>query len=268
MKLTEGQKWIYNRLKDFGFNPDAAGGTEVYYKALRKHLGLKRREEFLDRIDAIIESRYEIEQRVTELVGSDLRLLKLVVDVYISIYVLDCIMDLLDDMNLDPLHIVDFGGANGWSLLLIKEFLETNVKLSLIEQNKTWDIVSDEIQALWQPYDEVDLKEPADVGVTIFGAPADKLKGLFECAQRNIQEGGYFIAALRIGHDEKLQDCLKLAARCGFELDKENSCNIKVDHPKYPWEGQRFPILVLKKGLVGEIDTKLILTDLRMHKAK
>ena len=268
MKLTQGQKWIYNRLKDFGFNPDAAGGTDTYYKALRKHLGLKKREEFLDRVDDIIESGFNVEERITEFIGTDLKLLKLVVDIHVSMYILDCILDLLDDLDLDPSHVLELGGANGWALALVEEFLETDIQLSLIERNVNWDVVNEKISVIAQAYKDSSLKENADFAFSIFGAPADEMESLFQCAKRNLALGSYFIAVLRIPNNEALQLVLEQSYRCGFALDQQVSCRVQVNHPEHAWHRESFPVLVFKKELSDGFNKELTLDAFRKHKAE
>lgn len=140
---TESLSWINNRLSKFGFYPEFKD-PKKYINALKKYLGIANANRFLDKIDNLIEEHsisgeINIEEKICDLIGSDHKLLKMVYStgIYTSVVILNRIMDLIEDLSLNPEHIVDFGGANGWSLQIIKEFLEEEVKLSIIEQNKT-----------------------------------------------------------------------------------------------------------------------------------
>lgn len=253
---TESLTWINNRLKNFGFYPELKDHRK-YISALKMYLGNANAIRFLNKIDKIIEEdiileKGNTEEKICDLIGSDNRLLKMIYStgLYSSVVILNRIMDLIEDLNLDPSHIVDFGGANGWSLEIIKEFLEEEVKLSLIEQNKNWGVVTDSIILSAETYSLATLTDKADFGISIFGSTKNDYNQFSECVNRNLNNDGIFILTLRIPEDETFEEFINIMNDNGFFLDTKYSEYICFNTGYY---FECFPLMVFRRNETAEI---------------
>lgn len=253
---TESLSWINNRLKNFGFYPEFKY-IRKYKNELKMYLGNSNAIRFLKKIDSLFQEHsildeINTEEKICDLIGADEKLLKMVYStgIHISVVILNRIMDLIEDLSLNPEHIVDFGGANGWSLQIIKEFLEDEVKLSLIEQNKTWGVVEDSIILSAETYSLATLTEKADFGISIFGSTNNDYDQFSECVYRNLTNDGIFILTLRIPDDETFMEFMNIMNENGFYLDTKNS-EYFCFNTGYNFEC--FPLLVFRRNQTAEI---------------
>ena len=253
---TESLSWINNRLKSFGFYPEFKDPRK-YINELKIYLGKTNSSRFLKKIDKLIEEEStleenNLEEKICNLIGTDNKLLKMVYStgLYASVVILNRIMDLIEELSLEPGHIVDFGGANGWSLEIVKEFLEEDVKLSLIEQNKNWGTVSDSINLIEDSYLTANLVEKADLGISIFGSTRKNYSCLSECVKRNLTNDGTLILTLRIPSDLYFKEFLNIMNGNGFFLDSKYSEYISFNTGIYL---ENFPIMVFIRNDTDEI---------------
>jgi hypothetical protein len=247
--MEDSTQWINESLKKFGFYPELTSPN--YIKLLKAKKGLAKANSFLDQVDMILENSPDQETEIAKLIGEDEELLKLVYSTGIrySVHVLNAIFDVLDDLEVDPAHILELGAANGWALSLLDEYFDTGCKLTLVEMNKVWKAVSPKFNVVNLRYDDYAPDTKADLIFTIFGAPYFGFEELVACVARSLSDSGYFIAALRIPDDMMLTDFLKTCAAAGLELDSKRSGKLAV---KAPHGQERFPILVFSRGTAVE----------------
>lgn len=247
--MEDSKQWINESLKKFGFYPELTSPN--YIKLMKAKKGLAKANSFLDQVDMILANSRDQETEIAKLIGEDEELLKLVYSTGIrySVHVLNSIFDVLDDLEVDPAHILDLGAANGWALSLLDEYFDSSCKLTLVEKNRVWKAVSPKFNVVNLSYGDYDTDTKADLIFTIFGAPYFGFEELVTCVDRAMSARGYFIAALRIPDDLMLSNFLKLCASAGLEFDSIRSGQLTV---KAPHGLERFPILVFKRGTAVE----------------
>lgn len=247
--MEDSKQWINESLKKFGFYPELTSPN--YIKLMKAKKGLAKANSFLDQVDMILANSRDQETEIAKLIGEDEELLKLVYSTGIrySVAVLNAIFDVLDDLEVDPAHILELGAANGWALSLLDEYFDSSCKLTLVEKNRVWKAVSPKFNVVNLSYEDYDTDTKADLIFTIFGAPYFGFEELVACVDRALSARGYFIAALRIPDDLMLSNFLKLCASAGLEFDSIRSGQLTV---KAPHGLERFPILVFKRGTAVE----------------
>jgi hypothetical protein len=247
--MEDSTLWINERLKKFGFYPELNSPT--YIKLLKAKKGITKANSFLDQVDMILANSRDQETEIAKLIGEDEELLKLVYSTGIrySVAVLNAVLDVLDDLEVDPAHILELGAANGWALSLLDEYFDSRSKLTLVEKNRVWKAVSPKFNVVNLSYGDYDADTKADLIFTIFGAPYFGFEELVACAARALSDGGYFIAALRIPNELMLSNFIKLGATAGLKFDSKRSGRVAV---KSPQAQERFPILVFQRGAAVE----------------
>lgn len=247
--MKDSKQWINESLKKFGFYPELTSPN--YIKLMKAKKGLAKANSFLDQVDMILANSRDQETEIAKLIGEDEELLKLVYSTGIrySVAVLNAIFDVLDDLEVDPAHILELGAANGWALSLLDEYFDNSSKLTLVEKNRVWKAVSPKFNVVNLSYEEYDTDTKADLIFTIFGAPYFGFEELVACVARSLSDSGYFIAALRIPDKIMGTDFLKTCATAGLELDSKRSGKLAV---KAPHGQERFPILVFSRGTAVE----------------
>jgi len=249
LKMEDSTQWINECLKKFGFYPELTSPN--YIKLLKAKKGLAKANSFLDQVDMILANSRDQETDIATWIGEDEELLKLVYSTGIrySVAVLNAILDVLDDLDVYPVHILELGGGNGWALSLLDEFFDTSCKLTLVEMNKVWKSVSPKLNLVNLRYGDYVSETKVDLIFTIFGAPYFGFEELVACAARSLSDRGYFIAALRIPNEMMGTDFLNRCTAAGLEFDSKRSGRVAV---KSPQGRERFPILVFKRGAAVE----------------
>ena len=247
--MEDSTQWINESLKKFGFVPELTSPN--YIKLLKAKKGLAKANSFLDQVDLILANSPDQETEIAKLIGEDEELLKLVYSTGIrySVHVLNAIFAVLDDLEVDPAHILELGAANGWALSLLDEYFDTGCKLTLVEMNKVWRAGSPKFNVVNLRYGDYVPETKADLIFTIFGAPYFGFVELVACVARSLSDSGYFIAALRIPDEIMGTDFLKTCTTAGLELDSKLSGELAV---KAPHGQERFPILVFSMGRAVE----------------
>ena len=247
--MEDSTQWINERLKEFGFVPELNSPT--YIKLLKAKKGFAKANSFLDQVDMILANSRDQETEIAKLIGEDEELLKLVYSTGIrySVAVLNAILDVLDDLEVDPAHIMELGAANGWALSLLDEYFDSRGKLTLVEKNRVWKAVSPKFNVVNLSYGDYVPETKADLIFTIFGASYFGFEELVACTARALFDGGYFIAALRISNELMLSNFLKIGTTAGLKFDSKRSGRVAV---KSPQGQERFPILVFQRGAAVE----------------
>ena len=154
--MEDSKQWINESLKKFGFYPELTSPN--YIKLMKAKKGLAKANFFLDQVDLILANSTDQETEIAKLIGEDEELLKLVYSTGIrySVAVLNAIFAVLDDLEVDPAHILELGAANGWALSLLDEYFDSSCKLTLVEKNRVWKAVSPKFNVVNLSYEDYD----------------------------------------------------------------------------------------------------------------
>lgn len=246
---------IKNRLKEFGFFPEFSNNSK-YLAKLKSYLGLKKAEELLDNIDLILETtsnndKIDTEYEIAKLANGDPALLNIIYSsgIETSIEIFCEVLNILDNIEIEPHVICDLGGANGWSLQLLDEYFDHNSKLFLIEQNPTWEVVNPKIVVLNLDYAVVSDNLQTDLIISIFGSPANNIESLLRCASVVMKKDSLFIVALRIPNNYYFEKFQLSANKYGLGVDFNNSKRMKYFH-KVKSFSETFPIITLSNSII------------------
>lgn len=251
--MSTDKTWIRGRMKSFGFFPEFNTSSK-YIAKLRSKMGLNPANHFLHQVDLILDYGNDPEFEIAKLIGDNDELLRMVYSTGIesSIYIMDAIFEILDQIQIAPNHIIDLGGANGWSLLLLQEYFEESFIMTSMDQNQFWKSVSPEITTVNKRYADFHSAQKANLIISIFGATMDDTVELIECVERNLTDDGVFITGLRIPDNYYFEHVIHKASQIGLNVDFEKSGKVFV---KSSNGTERFPILVFSRANFSNADT-------------
>ncbi len=246
---------IKNRLKEFGFFPEFSNKSK-YLAKLKSYLGLKKAEELLDNIDFILENtsdndKIDTEYEIAKLAIGDPVLINIIYSsgIETSIEIFCEVLNILDNIEIEPHVICDLGGANGWSLQLLDEYFELSSKLILIEQNPTWEVVNPKIVVLNSDYAAVSENLQSELIISIFGSPANNVESLLKCASAIMKKDSLFIVALRIPNNYYFEKFQLIANKYGLGVDFNNSKRLQYYHKNNRFT-ETFPIFTLSNSII------------------
>lgn len=253
IKINNSKTIIKSRLKELGYFPELNTSSK-YIAKLRSKMGLNSANHFLRQVDLILENSNDPEFEIAKLIGDNDELLRMVYSTGIesSIYIMDAIFEILDQTQISPNHIIDLGGANGWSLVLLQEYFEESFTMTSVEQNQFWKSVSPEITTVNERYADFHSEQKANLIISIFGSTMDDTVELFECVERNLTDDGVFITGLRIPDNYYFELVSQKASQIGLNVDLDKSGKVFV---KSSIGTERFPILVFSRANYPNEDT-------------
>jgi hypothetical protein len=236
------KKFIYHKLRSHGFHPEY-NNFDYYYNGLKKHLGKKNTERLLNNIDRLIaEGSINLERQINEIIKGDKVLLKYIYSTGIgySVIILESIIHEIKQRNLNPNHIVELGGANGWALSVIRDLFKWEAKYSVVDLNPNWGIVEKYIEQNTISYSEFICKPKSDLVISIFGETFNNVENILKCASDSLENGGLFIGSLRIPNTNLYDSFVKRAKEYSLSTEVDTLISINI-------ENEVFPIFIFSK---------------------
>ena len=223
---------IVNYLRKNGYRPDLCDGIgEKYQKTLFNYLGDEKYEQY-----CYIADNSSSEEEITEFAGTDIKLLKLLhsSQIKISIRFTELILDRVKELGLSPKNILDLGGSDGWSSNFIRKKTNPNSTITVVDKNKIFNPVEDDITIYNHKYSEFTSEKKFDLVVSILGSPMDGIDDLYSCVNRVLSDGGIVFMGLRISSTSDYIRSLEIANSLGFSYSSEFSERITVFDESLP----------------------------------
>lgn len=241
-------------LKSNGFNPDLKYNHEEYINQIHELLGKKEGNKFLKSIEKLKERGIFSEEAVVNLIGNNIKLLKLVYSsqIEISKQVLDRYIGLIQKLRIHPKSVMDIGGGNGWAVKYLSDIFLWDSKNYVLDRNSNWDKLKN-IEYFNQDYSEFKCSQKYDFFISVLGASHEKdINSLLEFIHSTSADNFTAILCLRIATESAFLNLITTLNNLGIEILPEYSKPIRVDDEK-------FPIVVLKKSVKQELSkgTKL-----------
>ena len=224
---------IINYLRKNGYRPDLCDGNgEKFQKTLYNYLGKDKYEHY-----CLISDNSNSEEEITEFAGTDMKLLKLFQSsqIKISIRFTELILDRIKEIGLSPKNILDLGGSDGWSSNFIRKKINSNSTITVIDKNKNFIPVEDDITIHNIKYSEFTSEEKFDLVVSILGSPMDGIEDLYSCINRVLSDEGIVFLGLRISSTSDYTRSLEIANNLGFSYSSEFSERIIVFDESVPF---------------------------------
>lgn len=241
-------------LKSNGFNPDLKYNNEEYINQIHELLGKKEGNKFLKSIENLKEQGIFSEEAVVNLIGNNIKLLKLVYSsqIEISKQVLDRYIDLIQKLRIHPKSVMDIGGGSGWAVKYLSDIFLWDSENCVLDRNSNWDKFKN-IEYFNQDYSEFKSSQKFDFFISILGASDEKdINSLLEFINCTCTDNFTAILCLRIATEPAFLNLITTLNNLGIEILIEYSKPIRVDDEK-------FPLVVLKKSVKQELSkgTKL-----------
>jgi hypothetical protein len=158
-------------LRQLDFHPEFCVNHDQYIHEIQSHLGKEQGDKFLKKIDSMNKRGTFSEEKLTKMIDSDVKLLKLVfsTQIQISSDFLENMIPLIEANENKPESVLELGGANGWALAYLKKKFDSLSECHLVDSNPTWGVVDPIIQVFWQDYAEYAPTQKFDLIISILG---------------------------------------------------------------------------------------------------
>jgi hypothetical protein len=232
---------INSFLRKHGYRPELSTDFSKFVKVINGYLGIEKAKQLFDLMD------WSTEEKVHEFIGNDTKLLKLVFGFQINISgkALENLIEVIETIGINPNGILDLGGADGWASKYMREYFNWSCGIKVVDANKYWGSIDSTIESDNSFYKDFASSKKYDLVISIFGAPMASVDDLIECAFRNINDQGLFVAMLRVASENEFLKLIERADAIGFNVLTDHSSKISVAE-------QAFPLISFNKKVIDK----------------
>ena len=244
-------------LRKYEYNPELSDGIlNKYEEKLFRYLGQEKYIEFSE-----LRQFHGPEELITNYIGSDIKLLKLVFSsqIKISKTILENILEKLKKLKPTINSILELGGADAWALdYLSKSYISAN-RLINLEKNPIWKNKNEQIHQVNKDYIDYQSENKFDLIFSILGAPISNITALLNCVKNNLDDNGICIVGIRIPNENQFIELIENLSDFGLSINKSLSNRISVNNEK-------LTVLCLKKTqIIYNSNDKLRISRMVFH---
>jgi len=244
---------VKNLLKTYGYDLSYSFDDNRCAKALKKHLGNAKFNEFWNYVDSIIShfGEEDVEVRIREYIGNDIKHLKILLSgqIIISVKLIQTIIKSIKTINLnDTLRILELGGSDGWAAEYVYKSIQVNPIIEVVDLNQLSGSSKENIKLINSNYNDFTSVNKYDIVYSVLGTSYKDIDILLNCINRNIATGGYVYLGLRI-QPYDYEDFIKKLEDNGFQKQEEHLEIVKVtkdtgteDLPVFKFKSKSLPV--------------------------
>jgi hypothetical protein len=224
---------VKNLLKKYGYDLSYSMNDNLCAKALKKHLGNAKFNEFWNYVTELEEAETEekdFEVRIREYIGNDIKHLKILLSgqIIISVKLIQSIIKSIKTINLnDTLRILELGGSDGWAAEFVYKSIQVNPIIEVVDLNQLGGSSKENIKLINSNYNDFTSVNKYDIVYSVLGSSYKDIDILLNCINRNIATGGYVYLGLRI-QPYDYEDFIKKLEDNGFQKQEEHLEIVKV----------------------------------------